>query len=284
MSISPLTIVSGEETLLVNEAISSIEMLAQNQGFTEKQLFDQDSKETWEQFTIAAYSRSLFADKTRLICRFSTAKVSDLAQKAFLQFAEKLPSDKCLIIVMPKLTAQQVNAAWVQTLKKVGTLIQVWPIHAKQFPVWAKQRLQKAGYQVDSKSLQLLCDHTEGNLLAVQQCLEKLQLLYAPGVLTATDLMQCLAPSSRYTVFDLINAIWQKQAAKMHTILETLQAEGVEPAIVLWALARECRKHHLYHFLPALQAIDHHIKGISVGAVWPAMQRLCFAIIGRPLL
>jgi DNA polymerase III subunit delta len=284
MKLSHATIISGEETLLVNDAVTEIETTAKALGYTEKKIFDQDNNETWERFIHDMHAQSLFADKSILLCRFSNQKISPMAQKALQEFAEKCPSDKILIVIMGKLTPPQQQSIWFQALKKRGQLIQLWPVPIKQFPTWVKQRLHKAGFHLDQAALQLLCDHSEGNLLAAQQCIEKCKLLYQSGDINETQLLACLAPSARYTVFDLVNAVWLKQFAKINAILDTLRTEEIEPAIVLWAIARECRKHHLAKIIPLLYETDQTIKGLATGSAWSLLQRLCFAIAGKHLL
>ncbi|MNN72439.1 DNA polymerase III subunit delta [compost metagenome] len=50
-----------------------------------------------------------------------------------------------------------------------------------------------------------------------------------------------MADSARFDVFGLVDAILNAEAAHALRMLEGLRGEGVEPPVILWALARELR-------------------------------------------
>jgi len=86
----------------------------------------------------------------------------------------------------------------------------------------------------------LLAARTEGNLLAADQELRKLQMagLTQAG---ASDILAGVSSSSRFDVFQLGEALLAGDAPRAITILTSLQAEGAEPTLVLWAILQEMR-------------------------------------------
>src|SRR3989304_76441 len=88
---------------------------------------------------------------------------------------------------------------------------------------------------------ELLAHHMEGNLLAAAQEIEKLALLLGRGEVSLDDIEGNLGDNARFSVFTLADACLRGGAAAILRILNSLRAEGVDPVLVLWALAREAR-------------------------------------------
>ncbi|MGA7802486.1 MAG: DNA polymerase III subunit delta, partial [Gammaproteobacteria bacterium] len=89
--------------------------------------------------------------------------------------------------------------------------------------------------------ISLLADRVEGNLLACAQEIEKLRLLQGAGPVDADEVAAAVTDNARFDVFTLVDSALQGGAARSNRILAGLRAEGVEPVLVLWALAREVR-------------------------------------------
>jgi DNA polymerase-3 subunit delta len=82
----------------------------------------------------------------------------------------------------------------------------------------------------------------EGNLLACVQEIDKLYLLQGAGRVDARDIANAVADSARFDVYDLVDTALTGDGARGVRILNGLQVEGVAPAVVLWALARDLRQ------------------------------------------
>ena len=262
-------IFASDEVVLLNEAVDNARKLAKAQGFTERAILDEHTD---------IYSRSLFL--TKIILEYSAeSTISKPIQKIITDFLTHPPRDKILL-----LTVSKKIPTFLKQYNNIKTLHAIPP---KQFPHWTEKRLLSAGFTLTPAGLTLLCDYTDNNLVAVLQCVEKLLLLYPPGLLTEQNILSVISPSSRYTVFDLVNYIKEKKEsnnAKILSVLQVLKADGTEPPIVLWALAREARAQKQFAYLPELSKIDDMIKGITKGAVWPALERASIELTGKKFL
>ena len=119
--------------------------------------------------------------------------------------------------------------------------MQIWPVDAHQLPQWIRQRLAQSGLSASAEAVDMIAIRVEGNLLAAAQEIEKLKLL-AEGTQIDVDTVQAaVADSARFDVFGLIDAALNGEAAHALRMLEGLRGEGVEPPVILWALAREIR-------------------------------------------
>jgi DNA polymerase-3 subunit delta len=240
-SLAPCYLVTGDEHLLVGEALDAIRAAARKQGFTSRDLHVATTGFDWSQLRDSGANLSLFAEKRIIELRVPTGKPGRAGSQAIADFVDVTDSDLLFIVVAPKLDRNSQSAKWVKALEGKGVSIPVWPIGLRELPGWIAERMRSTGLQPDRDAVKLIADRVEGNLLAAGQEIEKLRLLLGEGKVTADDVGDAVANSSRYDVFKLVDAALGGDAKRALRILSGLRAEGIEPVIVVWALTRELR-------------------------------------------
>lgn len=317
-NLAPLYLISGEVPLLIQEASDAIRKTAFQQGYTNRHLLQVETGFSWQNFLNDANTSSLFADQQLLELRFTLKQLGTTGGKILQSYATRPPAQKILLLITNKLDATQQKSAWFQAIGKIGVIIQIWPIPNEQLPQWIKQRLSAVGLQAEREGIQLLAERAEGNLLAAAQEIEKLRLVYGNGSLTTQNIIQATTDSARFDVFQLSDVILEGEKKRVYRILRSLQAEGTEPILVLWALARDLRtllkiahtveqgisleqalqKHQVWEkrkalFRRALQrhsaktlrlllqqasTVDEVIKGLKLGNMWDELECLAYGI------
>ena len=86
-----------------------------------------------------------------------------------------------------------------------------------------------------------LADRVERNLLAAQQEIKKLALLYPRGEISLRLREDSVASVSRFNPFQLVAAIHEGDVLRIQRMLDGLKAEGEAPPLILWVLANEIR-------------------------------------------
>ncbi|MDD2159221.1 MULTISPECIES: DNA polymerase III subunit delta [Pseudomonas] len=241
-TLSPVYVISGDEPLLCQEAADAIRAATRQQGFSERQVFNADNNFDWGNLLQAGASLSLFAEKRLLELRIATGKPSDKGT-ALLEYLARPAEDTVLLISLPKLDGNAQKSKWGKALIDGQNVqfMQIWPVDAHQLPQWIRQRLAQSGLSASAEAVDMIAIRVEGNLLAAAQEIEKLKLL-AEGTQIDVDTVQAaVADSARFDVFGLIDAALNGEAAHALRMLEGLRGEGVEPPVILWALAREIR-------------------------------------------
>jgi len=102
--------------------------------------------------------------------------------------------------------------------------------------------MESKGLKPGPGVVDLLAHLMEGNLLACAQEIDKLSLRFGRGEVGLDDIGDNLGDNARYNVFALVDTCLRGDAATVDRILASLRAEGVEPILILWALAREVRE------------------------------------------
>ncbi|WP_407312585.1 DNA polymerase III subunit delta [Pseudomonas sp. nanlin1] len=241
--LAPVYVVSGDDPLLCQEAADAIRGAARQQGFDERQVFSADASFDWGTLLQAGASLSLFAQKRLLELRLPSGKPGDKGAAALMEYCARPAEDTLLLVSLPKLDGSAQKTKWAKALidGQAVQFIQIWPVDAGQLPQWIRQRLSQAGLAAQQDAVELIAARVEGNLLAAAQEIEKLKLLAEDHQVTVETVQAAVADSARFDVFGLVDAVLNGHAAHALRMLEGLRGEGVEPPIVLWALARELR-------------------------------------------
>lgn len=234
-------LISGDETLLVQEAADAVREAARRDGYLTRELLNVDKGFDWNSLLQACDSLSLFAERRLLELRMRSAKPGDAGAKALVEYVARIPEDTVLLIVMPKMEKAAQRTKWFKALDAAGVALQVWPLDVKKLPAWVGARMRARGLQPGGDAVNLLVERVEGNLLAAAQEIEKLHLLYGDGRIEADDVAQAVSDSARFDVYALVDTALEGDAARVTRMMDGLRDEGVEPVLVLWALARELR-------------------------------------------
>jgi len=277
--LAPCYLVTGDEHLLVAEALDSIRSAARDQGFISRELYVATTGFDWAHLRNASANLSLFSEKRIIELRLPTGKPGKAGGQAIVDLVEQLDAELLLIVSAPKLDRGTSASKWAKSLEGKGVNTAIWPVGVRELPGWIAGRMRSVGLQPDRDAIALIADRIEGNLLAAGQEIEKLRLLLGEGAVTADDVSNAVANSSRYDVYKLADAALAGDAKRAMKILIGLQAEGVEPVIVVWSLTRELRI--LASLADAIRQGMDLSSGMKKAGVWQTRQALVRSCVGR---
>ncbi len=278
-SLLPCYLVSGDEPLLVQEALDAIRACARDQGFGARELHVASTGFNWTELTAASANLSLFAEKRIVELRLPTGKPGRQGGASIIELLGNAGDDLLILISAPKLDRSAAASKWAKAVESRGALVQVWPVDLRELPSWINRRMQKAGLRPDRNAVRLIADRVEGNLLAADQEIEKLRLLLGEGEVTGEDVNKAVANSSRYDVYKLADAAVGGDPSRALRILDGVRAEGVEPVIVVWALTRELRV--LGKLADRVQAGAELGSALQKSGVWRNRQGIVRSCIAR---
>jgi len=265
-SLSPLYLISGDVPLLVQETTDQLRKAAIEKGYTDRQILTADH---WEQLHDTTRHLSLFSTQRLFELRLTSSKLGDKGNKILEAYANKLPSDVILIIVMPKLESATQSTRWFKAVDKQGVIIQIWPIESANMPRWITERLRNAGLHTSPEGINLLAENYAGNLLGAAQAIEKLSLLFStPQTTIPTQaIADIIFDGGQYDIFQWVDMVFQgQQPQQVSRILHTLRASGTEPILILWALVRDL--HQLTHLAYQLTQGQNISQALQTAGVW----------------
>jgi DNA polymerase-3 subunit delta len=236
----PVYLVSGDEPLQVGEAADAVRAAARTAGYSEREVYfiERGGGASWEQILQSAQALSLFASRRIVEIRIPSGKLGN--DGAMLERLIALAGDELLVLIVSgRIEGGAKTPAWALTAEERGAWLAVWPVEAPRLPAWIQARLMAAGVEATEEAVALLVARTEGNLLAARQEIARLALLFGGGRVGASDVAGSVGDSTRFSVFNLGEAVAAADAARALRVLAGLRAEGEEAVLVIWVLLRE---------------------------------------------
>ncbi len=235
-------LITGDEPLQVMEACDAIRLQAKNQGYSERDVLHADNKFDWGALLGASNALSLFSEKKLIDLRVETKTPGRVGSQAIRDYTQNPPDDKVLLMQMPKLVGSARNAAWVKAIEKIGVVVQVWDLSPPQTMAWVAKRMRAAGMRPSNDAVRLLTERVEGNLLAATQEISKLKLLFGSDdgqeiAIEDKQVLESVSDSSRFSIFDLSNAVMMGDVHRVQHIHHNLKEEGAPVQLMLWTLS-----------------------------------------------
>lgn len=237
--LQPCYLLFGDEPFQIDDARQQIKSRAKEQGFDEFIRLVDDDQFDWTELLDHCQALSLFSSQKLIELELTSGKVNKAAAEILKQVAEQLSDDTILLIFGPKLEQSQPRTAWFKALDKIGCYVPVYEIEGQHLKRWLQQQLQQKQLQMSADAQNYLLELTAGNLLACSQELEKIVMANGTGMIDLAQLQSLVADQSRFSVFQLMDQVWQGNSSKCVTILKRLQLEETEPNILLWTLQKD---------------------------------------------
>lgn len=317
-NLQALYVLVGDEPLAQRECLDAIRTAARTQGFDERASLVVERNFNWQQIQSYGQSISLFSSRRLLEINIPNGKPGVEGGKALQALSTKTIPDTTVIVVLPGLEREAKNSAWFNALEKQAVTITLEEVDAASLPKWIAQRLAQQGQSAATATLDFLAHQVEGNLLAANQEVQKLGLLYPQGELSDATVREAVLNVSRYDAFQLGDAVLAGDTARTVRILQGLQDEGEQAVAVMnplmWTLRpllrikqaelrgenitnamttariygekqslvkRALLRLSLRQLEAALQKladIDRTAKGVLLGDAWLEISRLCFGL------
>ncbi|WP_114639584.1 DNA polymerase III subunit delta [Polynucleobacter necessarius] len=288
----PLYVFSGDEPLLMMEAMDQLRLAAKKLGFTEREVLLQEHGFDWSALMSAGQTMSLFGDKRWVELRIPTGKPGRDGADALKQFAAQIESQinppegpgTVVCIILPRLDGKTKTSAWFTALDEAGMAIQIDSLDRSHLPHWISGRLKKQQQEVEPgpegrRALDFIADQVEGNLIAAHQEILKLGLLYPAGVLTEEQVRSSILKVARYNVFELTEAMLAGDLPRLNRMLDGLKGEGEPLVLILWSVIEELRL--LSKLKAASDAGESVQQLIRANRIWGNKERLYPAALRR---
>lgn len=316
--LQPTYVLVGDEPLAQRECLDAIRVAATTQGFDERTSLIVERSFNWQQVQNFGQSISLFSSRRLLELNIPSGKPGVEGAKALQALATKTLPDTSVIIILPTLERDAKNSAWFSALESHAQVITLSEVDATNLPKWIANRLAQHGQHTNLQTLEFLAHQVEGNLLAANQEVQKLSLLYPQGELSDEVVREAVLNVSRYDPFQLGEAVLAGDTERTVRILQGLQDEGETAVAVMnplmWVLRplvrikqaemrganltaamtnariygdkqalvkRALTRLSLRQLDAALQKlvdIDKMAKGVMLGDAWLEISRLCFGL------
>lgn len=233
-------LISGSDDYLREQSYIKVSDHLKKTGIELPHVFEIDSSSfDWQNVYSLSNNGSLFDENT--IIALSSKVALKKNQHLEIEQLLKTAQDTFFIITLPKLTKSQENQSWIKFIEKSGLYIEAQPLPHYKLPQLIRQKLQEKSLHTTNEGYEFLANSYEGNLLGLEQEIEKLSLIFSSGNISVKTLSENISDQSHNNVFQCVDQAICNNIKKSQSILSQLKRDKVQPAILLWAITKELR-------------------------------------------
>jgi len=218
-SYAPIYFLMGEEPYYIDGIASFIEdsiLSEEEKGFNQMILYGRDV--TVEEVISNAKRYPMMAEKQVVIVK----EAQDLSRtiENLVSYAEN-PQPTTILVICYKYKKLDARKKLSKAIQKNGVLFESKKLYENQIPDWIRRVLAGKGYTITPKASQMLTEFLGNDLGKVNNELEKLQLILAPGEqITPQIIEENIGISKDFNNFELQNAIGSLNIKKAFTIVQ----------------------------------------------------------------
>ncbi len=232
-------ILHGQEPLLEQNLMDTFRK-SWNQQDIERQRFDISSVSDWKNVFNALNSLSLFSSQLAIEVHGNIKPDANALKllKHYIQHNEH----NLLVIIMPKQDSSSLKSAFFQVVEANGVIVALTANYAQDRQRILTSEAEKLGIRLEQDAWAWLEQHHEHNLLAAKNSLMRVADTF-PSVqmIKIEHLHECLQDQSRYTTFDLSDALISGNLAQSIKIFQYLIESGEPNSLILWTISKEMR-------------------------------------------
>lgn len=279
-TLAPFYLIHGDEPLFIQEAGDEIRAAAMRAGCTEREIFVVEQGFKWDNFRVASGNLGLFGERRFMDVRIPTGKPGTEGAKVLERYAQTLDDQQIAMVTLPRADRTMQATAWFKALSAAAVVVPIQPLAREALPRWFEARLGKHGLRATPDVLAMLALHYENNLLAAQQEIEKLALLFPNGELDVAQVESAIADVARYDVYELSEAWLAGDAPRVTRLMRSLQQEGEAPTLLVWQFSEDVHalcavRAKTLQGIPAAQAVrEARVWGKRQAAMEKAARRV----------
>ncbi|OCG03117.1 DNA polymerase III subunit delta [Gilliamella sp. wkB112] len=236
---SPYYLILGSDPYLQHNTYIQLQRAFNQAGFSDQFNFTIDNQTDWVAIYDCCQSMNLFSSKTLIFLDFGEGNLNTNIISKLNTLSEILTVEIALIIHLSKITKAQENTVWYKKLAEKLVVVNCNTPDILQLPLWIKNYLQQKQITIEPQAIELLCYYYEGNLLALTQIIEQLNLLYPNHKITYDQVESNINDSAVFTPYHWIDAMVAHKTKRAIHILQQLKINEFEPLILLRIVQRE---------------------------------------------
>jgi DNA polymerase-3 subunit delta len=264
-------VLHGQEPLLEQNLMDAFRASWQQQNI-ERQRYDLSSVSDWKNVFNALNSLSLFSSQLAIEVHGNIKP--DAGGLKLLKSYLQQDTDNLLLVVMPKQDASSLKSAFFQVIDANGVNVSLVANYSKDRQQILGIEAEKLGIRLSPDAWAWLEQHHEHNLLAAKNSLMRVSDTFAEvEVIQVEHLYACLQDQSRYSSYDLSDALLNGNLAQSIKIFQYLVASGEAMSLILWSISKDMRL-LMQLFEQPQNALQIGIWKTRVGLYQQALRRL----------
>lgn len=172
----------------------------------------------------------------RIVIVREVHRLSGAGLERLANYVERPLKSTVLILAAEKLDGR--NKA-IQRIKAASRVVECKPLYDREVPNWVRGYLRERGYEISDQAVLMIQARVGNQLREMVNELEKIVLNMDGGrKIEAADVQDVVGLTRNYSIFDLTDAIGQKDLRKALFILEQMLQAGEQATGILAMIAR----------------------------------------------
>jgi DNA polymerase-3 subunit delta len=218
----PVYWLEGEEEYHIDQVMFYAEhrlLTEQEAGFNLTIFYGKDA--SWQDIMNACRRYPMFAERQVVLLK----EAQQMRDINWLESYLANPLASTILVVSYKDKKVDNRSRLAKQLKQIGEVLTTKKLYDNQLPDWVNQHVQEKGYTISQKALTLLIDHIGNDLSRLSNEVDKILInLSERKNITEDDIEQYVGISKEYNVFELQNALAEKNLAKAIRIITYFEA------------------------------------------------------------
>jgi DNA polymerase III subunit delta len=238
--IAPLYYFHGDEPYLIDRAVKRLMGVAVSPDARDFNLDIFYGKECkGDEIATAAQTLPMFAERRVVLVRRSSELPATALDNLTEYVADPSPST-CLIFEGEKIDQRK---KFFLEIKKKGNLVEFKRLYENQLAPFIREEAAAYGKKVEPAALEMLVYLVGNNLQELAAEMEKVATFMGNrDMVKVADIRSIVSDTKVDTVFELANALGEKEAGKALRSLNTILRDGEAPLMVLAMLTRHFRQ------------------------------------------
>jgi DNA polymerase III subunit delta len=256
--LGPLYYIYGDEPYLVERGVRLLMSRGVDEDFREFNLtvfYGNESK--GDEIVAAAQTLPMFAERRVVVVRKSSA-LSAAALEVLSGYVQDPAPSTCLVFQGEKIDQRK---KFFLDLKKRGCLVEYRRLYENQLGVFIRNEAASYGKRLEPAAQEMLGHLVGNNLQELATQIEKVATYVGEReVIKVDDVRQIASDTKVDSVFDLANALGEKNLGKSLRTLHTILRDGEAPLMLLAMLTRHYRQLRLVKEL-----LDKRLSSAEIG-------------------
>lgn len=244
--VSPVYLFYGNEPLLLDEAVNSLRRILVPEGGDWNTEFFYGDSVSIEEVVNSASTAPFFAGRRLIVVKnipWLSVKNEDGKDDALLpllSYLEAPSNDTCLVFTVRGQVDKRRKL--VSAIAKAGRVVEFVVPTGSQLNIWLERRFQKAGKKVSGEVIHYLTLVAGENLAFLAMEVDKLCLYCGQKQeITMEDALQVVSKSSLLSIFEMLDAVSSRQAARAVELYRGMVRQGEAEQKILVMLAKQLR-------------------------------------------
>jgi DNA polymerase-3 subunit delta len=235
----PLILLCGEEEYLISDWVRKIKEALVDPGLAEfnLNLFYGSDLDMGELLSLAQ-TFPLLSEKRVIILKEGDLIPAKELEK-LIPYIESPLASTCLLFLASKVDMRK---SFYIRFKEKGKIISCQKLYENQVAPWIRNQVKQASFEIEENAVLFLKTEIGSDLIKLSTEIEKLiSYVGERKMIRFEDCEKVIRGERHYSIFDLVNAVGNKNRSQALTLFVRMIDEGEQPLVMLAMLVRNFR-------------------------------------------